>query len=96
MPCSTHHQIEHTYTGPVDDELGDSMLACDQEVGLEEGREHAHTVHVHVLRASSFLGSTLKIEDERNLMYLFLIKFESSHCPTVSGSSDGACDQTLP
>ncbi len=33
MSCSTHHQIEHTYTGPVDDELGDSMLACDQEVG---------------------------------------------------------------
>ncbi|XP_064401615.1 116 kDa U5 small nuclear ribonucleoprotein component-like isoform X2 [Halichondria panicea] len=24
-------KIEHTYTGPVDDELGDSMLACDQE-----------------------------------------------------------------
>ena len=61
MSCSTHHQIEHTYTGPVDDELGDSMLACDQEVGLEEGGggEHAHTVNV--LRASSFLGSTSKI-----------------------------------
>ncbi len=49
MFCSTHHQIEHTYTGPVDDELGDSMLACDQEVGLEEGGgEGMHTLYMYL------------------------------------------------
>ena len=24
--------MEHTYTGPLDDELADSMLSCDPEV----------------------------------------------------------------
>ena len=25
-------QVEHTYTGPLDDELGDAMLSCNPEV----------------------------------------------------------------
>ena len=25
-------QVEHTYTGPLDDELGEAMLTCDPEV----------------------------------------------------------------
>ena len=24
-------QVEHTYTGPLDDELGDAMVSCDPE-----------------------------------------------------------------
>ena len=28
----TYLQVEHTYTGPLDDELAEAMLSCDPEV----------------------------------------------------------------
>ena len=32
VTCAMHStQVEHTYTGPLDDELGDAMVSCDPE-----------------------------------------------------------------
>ena len=38
MLLSLSLQVEHTYTGPLDDELAEAMLSCDPEV-----RKAGHT-----------------------------------------------------